>query len=320
PVRLLRAFRLKDGRSRGQGLCEFESSIAAAKAVRILEGCFLADPSGEGDSRELFLKIHPGSAAVAPKAPKAPRKTPKVRAVPSTPPRQRERQRSTSGSDEEVERPQRYRMDSQREANIVASPEPEESLPPGDCAVFFRSAPRDCDRLLLWRFFSQVGKVRRLKRFISRGGIFRGMGICEYDTAQQAEAALLRLEGRSHDPVLGPRSARLLLQRHVGPAASLSKVNALPGGSSREQPLKTEVVHEVAADRQDRAHRRRMREGDAEGSALSAVNPLLKAEPMTPPCKDVSPEFSDEGPRPQASRALPAGSRLRAWTDAEDER
>ncbi|CAL1136316.1 unnamed protein product, partial [Cladocopium goreaui] len=47
PVRAMRLFRLLDGRSRGQGLCQFTTSGAASKAVQILAGCFLANPLNE---------------------------------------------------------------------------------------------------------------------------------------------------------------------------------------------------------------------------------------------------------------------------------
>eukprot|EP00435_Cladocopium_sp_Y103_P005281 s3728_g1.t1 len=66
PVRAMRLFRLLDGRSRGQGLCQFTTSGAASKAVQILTGCFLANPLNESskDSRELFVKIHQGSTDI----------------------------------------------------------------------------------------------------------------------------------------------------------------------------------------------------------------------------------------------------------------
>ncbi|CAK9110794.1 unnamed protein product [Durusdinium trenchii] len=63
-VRAMCLFRLKDGRSRGQGLCQFNASGTASKAVDMLSGCFLANPLNESskDSRELFVKLHRGSA------------------------------------------------------------------------------------------------------------------------------------------------------------------------------------------------------------------------------------------------------------------
>ncbi|CAE6914077.1 unnamed protein product [Symbiodinium sp. CCMP2592] len=66
PVKALRLFTLKDGRSRGQGLCQFERAGVAEKAVRILAGCFLANPSNdsEKDSRELHVKIHKGNTKI----------------------------------------------------------------------------------------------------------------------------------------------------------------------------------------------------------------------------------------------------------------
>eukprot|EP00913_Durusdinium_trenchii_P035562 g33279.t1 len=65
-VRAMCLFRLKDGRSRGQGLCQFNASGTASKAVDMLSGCFLANPLNESskDSRELFVKLHRGSTEI----------------------------------------------------------------------------------------------------------------------------------------------------------------------------------------------------------------------------------------------------------------
>ncbi|CAJ1352945.1 unnamed protein product, partial [Effrenium voratum] len=63
-VEAMGLFRLSDRRSRGQGLCKFSTSAAANKAVRMLNGCFLANPQESNkDSREMRVKIHEGSTS-----------------------------------------------------------------------------------------------------------------------------------------------------------------------------------------------------------------------------------------------------------------
>lgn len=235
PVKKLRLYRLESGRSRGQGLCDYSDAGHADKAVRVLAGFFLADPAGKYESRELRLKIHEpavGKNEVYPI-------TPATRSKQQSPGRAGGRPRSES--------PDHLRFDDTDEAKSQQSQDAQdavETIPPSDAAVFFRSVPREIDRLLLWRFFSQVGKVRRLKCFAHREGakkLFTGTGICEYYTAPEASAALSRLQGCEDDPVLGSRASKIFLQTHQGPERSgraNSREDHSERASSRENPVR----------------------------------------------------------------------------------
>eukprot|EP00930_Biecheleria_cincta_P036653 TRINITY_DN25119_c0_g1_i1.p1 TRINITY_DN25119_c0_g1~~TRINITY_DN25119_c0_g1_i1.p1 ORF type:complete len:829 (-),score=147.95 TRINITY_DN25119_c0_g1_i1:25-2511(-) len=304
PVKDIRLYRMSGGRSKGQGLCEYTDAGHADKAVRVLTGFFLADPSGKGESRELRLKIHEPKDEVHPF-------TPSTRSEQHSPGR--------SGGHPRSESPDRLRFDDADEARTQQMQDSVETIPPSDAAVFFRSVPREIDRLLLWRFFSQVGKVRRLKCFAHRDGakkLFSGTGICEYFTSREASAALSRLQGCDSDPVLGSRASKIALRIHEGPERSgraNSREETSGRASSRESLVRKVIRKDDSPKRQNDPPAERGRETKTAVNDKKCIATKIEPQdspPGEPAPMDVDKKDKTNTAKPERTKAEPVEEEL----------
>jgi len=278
-VQNLRLYRMRDGRSRGEGLCEYSTAAAAARALRILPGTWLHDDE-VGVERRLYVQMHREEALTDQAADAQPvirrqqlrRQRPQKRVQP-----RRELEQNPHVNEGAARSGMRQNLKEVSDGR-------KRKIPGSDRAIFFYRVPQMVTKQLLHRLLSLAGRIRVLKRLVTSAGVFKGMGICEYHNAASAGEALHLPGSIEADSALGRLARQIKVKPHTG--LSSKTVTQDEGAATARTPRRKELAAEdVLAPRQAQ-----LASGDQdlkeEAEAGSKLDPKLEEEgPMSSPAR-----------------------------------
>mmetsp|Transcript_42947 Transcript_42947/g.100894 ORF Transcript_42947/g.100894 Transcript_42947/m.100894 type:complete len:704 (-) Transcript_42947:26-2137(-) len=238
----LRLYRMRDGRSRGEGICEFYTAAEAARALRILPGTWLHDDEA-GNERLLYVQMHREQGKDSDRAESAAEK-PAIRRRLFV--AQSQKRLGRKGPRQSAPAPPAS-TDSEvagrvslRQSLREVSDGRRRKIPGSERAIFFYNVPPMTTKQLLHRLLSLAGRIKVLKRLVTSAGVFKGMGICEYHTAESAQEALDLPGSINTESALGRLSRRMQVKPHTGRTAQMAMNRQAP----RQQQQRREDEHD----------------------------------------------------------------------------
>lgn len=237
--------RARQGGSTLKGICMFTSEAAVARAVRMLYGWPLRDAANT--RRRLRVSALGGGSGDSP-SPCDP--TPHPLSAKSRR-NVAEQQHQQDDEDDQAEGHWSGNAAEPKEDAVDAEERRSEESEINMRSVFFCNVAEDCEKAMLWQFFSQVGEVKRMRRFLTKEKRFNGRGVCQYRSASQAEAALRYLSDTAENYGLGPNVRLSRQSDNVKVETGRRPISALPRSTAKqestvEQGVQTATKHSVS--------------------------------------------------------------------------